>query len=323
MLKFRPIFKRPVWGGERIAAYKAIDAAQAPIGESWELSGLPGDETIVAEGEDCGLTLRELVRRDGEKLVGRANYARYGEEFPLLVKFIDARADLSVQVHPNDTLARERHDCSGKSELWYVVRAEEGARLRIGFNRPVTPEEYELAVKECRVEELMSEYAIAPGDLFYLPAGRIHTIGAGSMLVEIQQPSDITYRIYDYGRLGLDGQPRELHTELAREAIDYTCLPDYQTHYTPCPDQAVQLTRNEHFTVSLFDLTRPQILDLAWLDSCVVVVCTEGAGTLTDDKGHAMSIRQGETILIPASAKCLQMSPAAEQLKLLVSWIEA
>ena len=313
---------RPVWGGEQIAPYKGLATTEQQIGECWELSGLAGYESIVSEGPDCGLTLRELVAREGEKLVGKANYRRFGEEFPLLVKFIDARQDLSIQVHPNDRLARERHACSGKSELWYVVRADEEARLRIGFNRPVSPAEYEQAVEEHRIVELMSEYRIAPGDLFYLPAGRIHTIGAGTMVVEIQQPSNITYRIYDYGRPGVDGKPRELHTELAREAIDYSYSDDYRTHYTPRKDEAVQLARNEHFTVTLFDLTRPQILDLEWLDSFVALVCTVGEGTLIDDKGRKMSIRQGETVLVPAEAKCLQLIPTEQQLTLLASWID-
>lgn len=322
MLKFNPLLKCPVWGGERIAPYKGLVTSERQIGESWELSGLAGNESIVAEGPDCGLTLRELLVREGEKLVGKANYARFGEEFPLLVKFIDAREDLSIQVHPTDELARERHACSGKSELWYVVRADEEARLRIGFNRPVTPEEYDKAVEEHRIVELMAEYPIAPGDLFYLPAGRIHTIGAGSMLVEIQQPSNITYRIYDYGRPGVDGKPRELHTELAREAIDFSYLPDYRIRYDHQFDRAIPLVSCDHFTTTLFDLTRTQILDLDWLDSFVVVVCTAGVGQLVNDKGEAVTIRQGETVLVPASVKCLHMQPQGEQLKLLAAWIE-
>lgn len=323
MLKFQPILKCPVWGGERIASYKGIDTDQRQIGESWELSGLPGNESVVADGPDKGLTICDVLRRDGEKLVGKANYARFGEEFPLLVKFIDAREDLSVQVHPNEALARERHGCSGKCEAWYVIRADEDARLRVGFNHAVTPEEYDKAVAEHRVVELMAEHRIAPGDWFYLPAGRIHTIGAGTMVAEIQQPSNITYRIYDYDRPGVDGEPRELHTEAAREALDYGCYSDYRTSYTPCKDSAVQLMRNEHFTVTLFDLSRPQILDLEWLDSFVAVVCTVGEGTLRDDKGRTMPIHQGETVLVPAEAKCIEMKPNGEQLKLLVTWIES
>lgn len=323
MLKFQPILKSPVWGGEQIAPYKGLDTDQRQIGESWELSGLPDNESVVSEGPDKGLTLCEVLRREGEKLVGKANYARFGEEFPLLVKIIDAREDLSVQVHPNEALARKRHGCSGKSEAWYVIRANEEARLRVGFNHPVTPEEYDRAVAENRVVELMAEHRVAPGDWFYLPAGRIHTIGAGTMVVEIQQPSNITYRIYDYNRPGVDGKPRELHTEAAREALDYGCYADYRTSYTPQKDCAVQLMRNEHFTVTLFDLTRPQILDLEWLDSFAAVVCTEGEGTLRDDKGRTMPIRQGETILVPAEAKCVQMEPCCEPFKLLVTWIES
>lgn len=322
MLKFQPIFKSPVWGGNRIAAYKGIEVDVPCLGESWELSGLEGDESIVAEGPDSGMTLRELLRREQDQLVGKANWKRFGELFPLLVKFIDARCDLSIQVHPNDRLARERHACSGKSEMWYVVHADEEARLRVGFNRSVSPEEYEQAVEEHRMENLMSEYSITPGDLFYLPAGRIHTIGAGSMLVEIQQPSNITYRIYDYGRPGVDGKPRELHTELAREAIDFSYLPDYRIRYDHQFDRAIPLVSCDHFTTTLFDLTRTQILDLDWLDSFVVVVCTAGVGQLVNDKGEAVTIRQGETVLVPASVKCLHMQPQGEQLKLLAAWIE-
>lgn len=322
MFKFKPILKSLVWGGEQIIPFKGLKSTRRQVGESWELSGLAGHESIVASGPDRGLTLRELIHREGEQLVGKANYKRFGEDFPLLIKFIDASQDLSVQVHPNDRLARRRHGCSGKSEMWYIVRAEENARLRVGFKEEITADEYEKAVEEDRIVELLQEYTIQSGDLFYLPAGRIHTICAGAFLVEIQQSSDITYRIYDYNRPGADGQPRELHTDLARKAIDYSVQEDYRSHYTPQLNTPVELIRNEHFTAALFDINEELVFDTTELDSFVIVVCTAGSGSLTDENGVSFSIHQGETILIPATTAHLKITPKSERLTLLSSWVE-
>lgn len=322
MFKFEPILKSLIWGGEKIAPYKGISTDRHAIGECWELSGLAGDESVVAEGPDRGLRLSELIDRDGAALVGARNYARFGNEFPLLVKLIDAAKDLSIQVHPNDAMAREKHQCNGKSEMWYVIGSDEEARLCLGFNRPVTPEAYEQAVQEGSIHDLLAEYRIAEGDLFHIPAGRIHTIGAGAMLVEIQQTSDITYRIYDYGRLGCDGKPRELHTELAKQALDFSVQSDYRIAYEKQPDQAVRLVTSEHFTTDLLELTHSHRLDLSKLDSFVVVICTKGCGTLTDNNGNQLSIRRGETVLIPASVTELHLSPEGETLNLLTSRID-
>lgn len=323
MLKFRPILKSVIWGGEKIAPYKGISTDLHRIGESWELSGLAGNVSVVAGGPDHGRPLSELLARDGERLLGRRNFARFGTEFPLLVKFIDARRDLSIQVHPGDALAQELHGArNGKTEMWYVVSADPDARLKVGFRREVTPEEYEAAVAGHTIAELLAEYRIAPGDLFFLPAGRVHTIGAGSFLVEIQQSSDITYRIYDYGRLGSDGRPRELHTELAKQAIDFSVQADYRTPYVAARDCAVPLVHCDCFTSMLFDLTAPQTFDLDRLDSFVVVICTDGCGTLVDDRGERMPIHRGETVLLPATTRCLTFEPAAPAFKLLTAWID-
>lgn len=322
MLKFKPILKSLVWGGEQIIPFKGIKSTRRHVGESWELSGLAGHESIVANGPDRGLTLRELIHRDGERLIGKANFKRYGEDFPLLVKFIDANYDLSIQVHPNDRLARRRHGCSGKSEMWYIVSAEKDAHLRVGFKEEVTPDEYEKAVEEDRITELLQDYPVQAGDLFYLPAGRIHTICAGTFLVEIQQSSDITYRIYDYNRPGADGQPRELHTDLARKAIDYSVQEDYRSHYEPKANAPVELTHNEHFTSTLFELTEELVFNASELDSFVIVVCTEGEGSLTNEHGETITIHRGETVLIPAETTHLKMTPKSEQLTLLTAWVE-
>lgn len=320
MYKFEPILKSVIWGGEKIVPYKQIASDQRQVGESWELSGVEGSESVVAEGPDAGMTLPQLIAHEGARLLGKKNCARFGEEFPLLIKFIDARQDLSIQVHPNDELAWERHRSKGKTEMWYVVAADPGAHLRSGFVRPVTPAQYEASVADDTITDLLADYAIRPGDLFFLPAGRVHAIGAGSFIAEIQQTSNITYRIYDYGRVGTDGKPRELHTEQAKGAIDYTVQPDYRTHYEAAKNRPVELISCPYFTTTLYDLTEAQELDLAALDSFVAVVCVEGRGTLTDDCGAALPIHQGETVLVPASARSLRIAPDGA-VKLLTAWV--
>lgn len=309
MYKFRPILKSTIWGGEKIAPYKRIATEQTQIGESWELSGVKGNESIVAEGPDSGKSLPELIARDGAKLLGAANAERFGAEFPLLIKFIDARQDLSIQVHPNDELAWERHRSKGKTEMWYVVAADEGAHLRSGFAEQVTPEQYAASVADNTITDLLADYAIAPGDVFFLPAGRIHAICTGCFVAEIQQTSDITYRIYDYGRVGADGNTRELHTELAKDAIDYTVLPDYRSHYVPAENSETELVACPYFTTSLYDLDAPAEKDLAQTDSFLVVMCLAGRGTLVDDEGSETPIRQGETLLVPASTRSIRFVP--------------
>ena len=307
--KFTPLLKSMIWGGNRIASYKGIAVDRSDIGESWELSGVKGDESVVAEGEYAGMTLPELIGQLKGELVGHAVYERHGTEFPLLVKFIDARQDLSIQVHPNDVLARMRHGKNGKTEMWYVVAADRGAHLKSGFSEQLTPAEYERKVADHTLTDALCDYSVAAGDLFFLPAGRVHAICAGTFVAEIQQTSDVTYRIYDYGRTGADGKPRELHTELAKDAIDYTVLPDYRTHYTPAPDSEVELVSCPYFTTSLYDLTHERTLDLAGLDSFLVVICIGGSGTLTDDAGNAVPVHQGETVLVPASVRNLRIAP--------------
>lgn len=320
-LKFKPILKTLVWGGEKIAPFKGMETDQHNIGESWELSGVKGNESVVANGPLAGKTITELISEYKDRLIGKANYEKTGTEFPLLIKFIDARQDLSIQVHPNDELAARRHDGSkGKTEMWYVVSADKDAHLMSGLTQKITPEEYEARVENNTITDVLHDYKVSPGDVFFLPAGRIHSIGAGSFIAEIQQTSNITYRIYDFGRLGLDGKPRELHTELAKDAIDYSVYEDYRTHYTEKKNEETELVSCRYFTTSLLEMDKPYEKDLSALDSFLIVICTAGHGEIEDGEGHREGIRQGETVLIPASATSLKFFPEGN-LKVLTSFV--
>lgn len=321
MYKFVPILKSMLWGGEKLIPYKGLESEKKSVGESWEISGVKGNESVVAEGADAGKSLPELIARDKAKLLGKSNYERFGKEFPLLIKFIDAKQDLSIQVHPNDKLAWERHQSKGKTEMWYVVDADPGSRLRSGFAKQITPEEYEQSIADNTITDVLKEYDINKGDVFFLPAGRIHSIGAGAFIAEIQQTSNITYRIYDFNRCDDSGNPRELHTELSKGAIDYTVLPDYRTYYDAKPDTAVQLVSCRYFTTDIYRLTKEYEMPLAELDSFVILICTQGKGSITDDEGNTVTIHQGESLLIPATTTGLKITPQGE-MELLGTWIE-
>ena len=252
--------------------------------------------------------------------MGKHVYENTGDEFPLLIKFIDALTDLSIQVHPNDELAAKRHNGSkGKTEMWYVVDAEPGAHLLAGLTQKITPEEYAKRVADGTITEVLARHEVHPGDVFFLPAGRIHAICGGCFIAEIQQTSNITYRIYDYGRLGLDGKPREVHTELAKDAIDYTVYPSYRTDYTPRQNEEVEVVSCKYFTTSIYDLTLPCAKDLSQIDSFMVVMCLSGEGSLEVD-GEEVPVRQGETVLIPAAADDICFVPDGA-MKVLTSYI--
>ena len=318
MYKFNPILKTIIWGGEKIVPYKQLVSDQKSVGESWELSGVKGDESVVANGEYAGKTLPELIDLLKGDLVGEHVYAKHGNEFPLLIKFIDARRDLSIQVHPNDELSHKRHGKNGKTEMWYVVGADKDAHLLSGFSKEVTPEEYAAKVADNTVTEVLKSYDVHEGDVFFLPAGRVHAIGAGSFVAEIQQTSDVTYRIYDYGRLGADGKPRELHVELAKDAIDFHVEDDYRTHYTEKKNEGVELVKCNYFTTSLYDMDRETSIAMEGLDSFMVIMGLEGKGVIRDNVGNEIAVHQGETILVPATTRTLNLIPE-NKLKVLTS----
>ena len=311
-LKFNPILKSMIWGGEKMRQYKAIDTDQKNIGESWELSGVPGNESVVSNGEFAGRTITELIKEYGAELLGRHVYETCGEKFPLLIKFIDARDDLSIQVHPDDAMAQAVHGQPfGKTEMWYVVSADKDAHLMSGLSAEITPEEYVSRVENNTITDVLCDYKVQSGDVFFLPAGRIHSIGKGCFIAEIQQTSDLTYRIYDFGRLGLDGKPRELHTELAKDAIDYSVSEDYRTAYTATQNEDTPLVECEYFKTHLLDLTEPLSVDVKSKDSFLIVICLEGKGKLIDSEGNVVSLTQGETVLVPASVDNVTFVPSA------------
>ncbi|WP_321480726.1 type I phosphomannose isomerase catalytic subunit [uncultured Bacteroides sp.] len=320
-LKFEPILKQMLWGGDKIISFKHLKDNSTGIGESWEISGVENSESIVANGVDKGLSLVEMVAKYRDELVGEANYARFGNQFPLLIKFIDAKQDLSIQVHPSDELAQKRHNSWGKTEMWYVIETDKGAKLRSGFSESITPKEYKDRVYNNTITEVLQEYEIHPGDVFFLPAGRVHSIGAGSFIAEIQQTSNVTYRIYDFERKDANGNPRELHTELAREAIDFEALDDYRTKYDPISNEPVELVACPYFTTSIYDMSEEISCDYSELDSFVIFICIEGACTIVDNEKNEITLQSGETVLFPATTQNVSIIPEGGKVKLLETYV--
>ena len=318
MLKFEPLLKSTIWGGDKIIPFKQIRSSQTQVGESWELSGVPGCETVVSEGEHQGKPLNQLVSEERERLLGADNYRRFGNEFPLLIKFIDAKRDLSIQVHPNEETAHKLGKEHGKTEMWYVLESDKGAHLYNGLKKQITPEEYKHMVEDDTICEALARYEVSEGDVFFIPAGRIHSIGKGCFVAEIQQTSDVTYRIYDFKRKDKDGHYRELHTKEAALSIDYQVMPDYRTHYVTKKNEGVQVVSCPYFTTAVYDLDEPMTLDYSELDSFVVLIGVKGAATLVDDEGNATSLRAGETVLVPATTKEIRVEG---KIKLLETYV--
>lgn len=297
--KFQPLLKQTLWGGDKIIPFKHLSTVMENVGESWEISGVKDNETIAA-GD--GRSLNQLVRDMKDRLVGEANYQRFGDEFPLLIKFIDARQDLSIQVHPTDEIAHRQGRERGKTEMWYVMDSEPDAKLYNGLKLQITPEQYKQMVADDTICDALAQYSVKEGDCFFIPAGRIHAIGAGCFLAEIQQTSDVTYRIYDFKRKDKDGNYRQLHTQEASESINYTVLDDYRTHYQPQTNESQLLVECPYFTTAVYDLTEAMTIDYSELDSFVILIGMKGEGTLTID-GETVAFSAGETILVPASAQ--------------------
>ena len=297
--KFQPLLKQTLWGGDKIIPFKHLSTVMENVGESWEISGVKDNETIAA-GD--GRSLNQLVRDMKGRLVGEANYQRFGDEFPLLIKFIDARQDLSIQVHPTDEIAHRQGRERGKTEMWYVMDSEPDAKLYNGLKLQITPEQYKQMVADDTICDALAQYSVKEGDCFFIPAGRIHSIGAGCFLAEIQQTSDVTYRIYDFKRKDRDGNYRQLHTQEASESINYTVLDDYRTHYQPRTNESQLLVECPYFNTAVYDLTEAMTIDYSELDSFVILIGMKGEGTLTID-GETVAFSAGETILVPASAQ--------------------
>lgn len=308
-IRFRPYYKNVVWGGERICDYKGIPSMGTDIGESWEISAFPGHESVVEGGPYHGLPLSELTYRFGASLLGDEVFEKYGSRFPLLIKLIDANASLSVQVHPDHNMARRRHDSGGKTEAWYIIHAAPGARIYSGFNRKITPEEYMTLVREGKFQSVLAEHESHVGDVFFLPPGRVHSIGAGNLLAEIQESCDITYRIYDYGRKDTNGRERELHTDLAKHAIDYELHDDYRNEVHPSDHNHGEVVNCPYFRVSRIKTEGKTELPLNGR-TFRVLMCVEGSVTLEYPEG-SMELHQGHSVLIPAAMSRLDITGRA------------
>ena len=307
-LKFNAFLKQTIWGGNKIIPFKHLDSQLENVGESWEISGVKDHQTIVSEGEYAGRSLNEVVEELKGKLIGESNYEQFGNEFPLLIKFIDARQDLSIQVHPTDEIAKKQGKSRGKTEMWYIMDSDKDAHLRSGLKKKITPAEYKEMVENDTILDAIADYSVKEGDCFFLPAGRIHSIGKGCFLAEIQQTSDVTYRIYDFKRKDKNGNYRELHTDLAAECINYEVLNDYRTVYTSQKNQGVSLVHCPYFHTAVYDLDEPMTLDYSELDSFVILIGVKGEGTIVDNDGNETSLRAGETIPMPATTNELKVN---------------
>lgn len=320
---FQPNLHSVVWGGNQLRPYKGLVPSDEPIGESWEVSAVPTSTSIIANGELKGKDLITVINENPDAILGKAVNEKYHGKLPLLVKFIDAKRDLSIQVHPNDEMAMREHGKMGKSEMWYVIKAEEGAHLYAGFKQEITPYEYQKRVEDSSITEVLADHSVKAGDVFYLPAGRVHAICGGILLAEVQQSSDVTYRIYDYNRPGMDGKPRELHTELAAKALDYHVEQNYRTEYSEADNKALHIIDSPYFDVRVMELSEPFHRNLLKYDSFVISMCMEGDCKIhirnTNDE---ITLKQGHCTLIPAVIADYDVLPLKGTIRLLEAFID-
>ena len=300
-IKFQPILQEKICGGQKLSHLLGKPSESEALGESWEISGVKGNISEVANGALAGKDLRQLLSTFQAELVGRQVLRSFGQEFPLLIKFIDAKSDLSVQLHPDDRIAQERHESFGKTEMWYVMQADPGARLNIGFNRSVDKTEYLSHLESGKIIDLLNFVEVDKGDAFFIAPGKVHAIGGGVLIAEIQQTSDITYRIYDWDRTDDSGKPRELHTELALEVIDFEKKEDYRRPYKKIRNTPSNIASCQYFTTNFLPVTGIVERNLSKLDSFVIYMCVEGTASI-EIFGNKETIKTGETLLIPASA---------------------
>ncbi|MBN1131741.1 MAG: class I mannose-6-phosphate isomerase [Bacteroidales bacterium] len=315
-LKFKPIYKQVIWGGERLREAYGKTNAPEKTGESWEISGVEGNLSVVSDGFLKGNNLEELIEVYMGDLIGDSVYEQHGLRFPVLVKLIHSSADLSIQVHPDNEYARREHGGSGKTEMWYIMEAGKGARLITGFSRDIDRRLFMEKLNARSLEEILNFEQVKSGDVLFIPPGRIHAIGPGIVLAEIQQTSDITYRIYDWDRTGPDGKPRELHLEHALNVLDYKAYPSYKTEYSMVRNSSVNLVDCPWFTSQVMDFDQPVDKDFNFIDSFVIYVCTEGQVELWYPGGDPVSVRMGESLLVPAVLKELTLVPRGRSILL-------
>ena len=310
-LKFIPILKDKIWGGTKLQQLFDKTTNSKSLGESWELSGVDDEESIVSNGFLAGNNIAELIEVYMGDLVGDKVFENFGFTFPLLFKFIDANNDLSIQVHPNDETAMERHNSFGKTEMWYVVDADENAELIIGFAKKTSKEEYSSAVESGQAEELLQKISVKRGDVFFIPAGLVHTIGKGIVIAEIQQASDITYRIYDYKRIDENGKERDLHIDQALDVINFEVSENPKIPYNPTLNEVLNLTKCDYFTTNIIRFDKEIIRSYASLDSFVIYMCIDGRFEINVEN-EKTTVEKGETVLIPAIIDEIKLIPVEE-----------
>ena len=321
-IRFEPLLKSTLWGGDKIIPFKHLNSEQQQVGESWEISGVADNETVVSDGPYQGKSLNILLHEMKAQLIGVDNYRRFGDEFPLLIKFIDAHQDLSIQVHPNDEIAHRQGKPRGKTEMWYIMESEPNSMLYSGLQKEITPEQYKTMVDDGTITDAIAQYKVKEGDVFFLPAGRIHSIGTGCFLVEIQQTSDVTYRIYDYNRPGLDGKPRELHTELASQAIDYKVYPEYRTEHTEDIGTANEILNTPFFSIKVIETTEPFHRNMIKYDSFIILMVLNGDCKLrVRSTGYEVTVPEGNSCLMPAAIADYDIIPTNGKTKVLEAFI--
>jgi len=311
--KFYPILKERLWGGTKLSTALGKKTESDLIGESWEISGVAGDVSIVANGVLEGTALTDLIHRFPEEVLGKSVLERFGKEFPILIKFIDAQKDLSIQLHPNDELARKRHDSFGKTEMWYVMDADKGAELIIGFKEDISREKYIESIRNGTLLDLLNFEDVNEGDTYFINAGTIHAIGAGVLIAEIQQTSDLTYRVYDYNRKDAYGNLRELHTELSIDAINYRKQDDFKVKYSKEPNVSNPMVNSTYFKTNFIPLNKNTKFDVPERDSFTIYMCIDGSVGIENDFGSVF-IKKGETVLVPASSSHILLNTEGVQL---------
>lgn len=313
-LKFLPILKERLWGGTKLKDVLGKPIENDITGESWELSTVKGDVSVIANGNLVGTSLQELINKNPEEFLGKGVVDRFGKDFPILIKFIDAKQDLSIQLHPNDALAKERHDSFGKTEMWYVMDADNDAELIVGFKKDVSKEEYAESIKNDTLLELLNYETVKEGDTFFINTGKIHAIGAGVLLAEIQQTSDVTYRVFDFNRKDKNGNLRDLHTEMALDAIDYSKKDDFKVAYPRLENVVNEMVDCPYFKTNFLELSQDLKLNVSQRDSFSIYMCVSGSVEIENEHGMA-AIQKGETILVPAN--CNTISLKTSEVKLL------
>jgi mannose-6-phosphate isomerase len=305
-LKFDPILKDKIWGGKKLKSLLNKQSDLPNVGESWEISDMDGDQSIVSKGELKNQTLKGLLETYKGELIGNKNYNIFGNKFPLLIKFIDAKDDLSIQLHPNDKLAAARHDSFGKTEMWYVIQADDDANLIVGFNQKMTREKYLKYLESKRLTEILNFDKVKPGDAYFIDVGRVHAIGAGVMIAEIQQTSDITYRVYDWDRVDNQGNERALHNDLAIDAFDFDMPENYRVHYQKDKNTSNTMVSCPYFTTNFLHVTT-SILKQNTKDSFFIYMCVEGEATIETETVSEL-IKKGETVLLPAAIETYKIT---------------